>query len=149
MCLYLTKRNATYYFRRAIPDELQQAFGGRTEFTFSLRTKDKEEAKRRRSVEALRTDRELEEARASLSPSHAPTAPHAPAPFRSQEEQERADAVQREDAERDARYAAREPAPRASLTEGGHGGTLRIMIVRLDSLKQTPISGRAVASAYG
>jgi integrase len=71
MCLYLTKRNGTYYFRRAIPEELQpfiltKSGEPRTEFTFSLRTKDKEEAKRRRSVEALDTDRLLDEARARL-----------------------------------------------------------------------------------
>jgi integrase len=80
MCLYLTKRGSTYYFRRAIPDELWPAFGGKRELTFSLKTKDKEEAKRRRSVEALRTDGLLESARAHLGLHAAPVEaqrPHA------------------------------------------------------------------------
>lgn len=68
MCLYLTKRGATYYFRRAIPGELQSAFDGRTEFVFSLRTKDRDVAKRKRSVEAIKTDALIEDARAGLSP---------------------------------------------------------------------------------
>lgn len=112
MCLYLTKRGATYYFRRAIPDELQSALGGRTEFTFSLRTKDKDAAKRRRSVEALRTDRELEDARARLGLVSTPQATHAAdvlTPFRSQDEQELHEEMRRDEAEREARYEAREP----------------------------------------
>jgi hypothetical protein len=83
MCLYLTKRNGTYYFRRAIPDELRPAFDGAGGFMFSLRTKDKAEAKRKRDAEAVRTTGELDSARARLS---SPTAavgapPPSPTPF--------------------------------------------------------------------
>lgn len=65
MCLYLSKRNSTYYFRRVIPGELRDILGTR-EFTFSLGTKDKEDAKRLRSLHALRTDNLIEEALATL-----------------------------------------------------------------------------------
>jgi integrase len=78
MCLYLTKRNSTYYFRRVIPTELRSILGAR-EFTFSLGTKDKDEAKRRRSTHAVRTDRLIEEAWATLSTPTRSTAPPAPA----------------------------------------------------------------------
>lgn len=78
MCLYLTKRNATYYFRRVIPEELRPILG-KQEFTFSLGTKDKEEAKRRRSMHAVRTDRLIEEAWATIASPKRSTAPPAPA----------------------------------------------------------------------
>ena len=75
MCLYLTKRTGgMYYFRRAIPDELRPAFDGRTEFMFSLRTKDKDAAKRKPDLEAVRTTALLENARARLSPPATPAA---------------------------------------------------------------------------
>lgn len=75
MCLYLTKRGSTYYFRRVIPAELRPAFNGAAEFTFSLKTKDKDEAKRKRSAEAVRTDKLLEEAQARLALLAAPVEP--------------------------------------------------------------------------
>ncbi|WP_265563869.1 DUF6538 domain-containing protein [Sphingomicrobium arenosum] len=65
MCLYLDQRGSTYYFRRVIPKELQSVIGKR-EFTFSLRTKDREKAKRLRTFHAMETDRKLDEARKSL-----------------------------------------------------------------------------------
>ena len=65
MCLYLSKRNSTYYFRRAVPPELRTILGQR-EFTFSLGTKDKEEAKRLRSEHSLRTDLLIDEAWSKL-----------------------------------------------------------------------------------
>ena len=77
MCLYLTKRTGVYYFRRAIPEELRPAFGGAREFIFSLRTKDPAEAKRRRSEHAVRTDRELDAAKAALAQSASQTLPAA------------------------------------------------------------------------
>ena len=104
MCLYLTKRGATYYFRRVIPDELRPAFNGAGEFMFSLRTKDREEAKRRRSTEALRTDRELEQARARLTSPAAPERPPTP-PSRalSDFEIEQAELQEQDEGERQAR----------------------------------------------
>jgi hypothetical protein len=65
MCLYLTKRHSTYYFRRIVPPELRPILGKR-EFMFSLNTKEKDEAKRLRSAHAVRTDRLIEEAWAYL-----------------------------------------------------------------------------------
>ncbi|MFL6736554.1 MAG: DUF6538 domain-containing protein, partial [Sphingomonas sp.] len=102
MCLYLTKRNSTYYFRRVIPPELRLVLGAR-EFTFSLGTKDKDEAKRLRSKHAIRTDRLIDEAWASLSPSRPSVAPPAGAVAISEEELEW-EALDRQDmAEKDAR----------------------------------------------
>jgi hypothetical protein len=60
VCLNLTKRNSTYCFGRVIPPELRSILGAR-EFNFSLATKDKWEAKRLRSMHAVRTDRLIEE----------------------------------------------------------------------------------------
>ena len=53
---FLTRRGATYYFRRVIPEELRAQFGSRREIILSLRTKDRAEAIRGRNKEAVRTD---------------------------------------------------------------------------------------------
>jgi integrase len=110
MCLYLTKRNSTYYFRRAIPPELRTILGGR-EFTFSLGTKDKEEAKRLRSEHALRTDALIDEAWAKMREQVAPVEAKAPPMIDGQwlgefAEEEAAFAA-RKTAEREARRLAR------------------------------------------
>jgi integrase len=55
MSLYLLKRGSVYYFRRAIPPELRPVLG-RTEFVFSLGTKNIAEAKRRRTAAIAQTD---------------------------------------------------------------------------------------------
>lgn len=65
MCTYLTKRGATYYFRRAIPVELRPALGGKSEFMLSLRTKDRETAKRLVPDKTKETDRLLDAAKAA------------------------------------------------------------------------------------
>jgi integrase len=62
MCTYLAKRGSTYYFRRVIPVELRPAMGGRSEFMISLRTKDRETAKRAIPLHADETSRLLDEA---------------------------------------------------------------------------------------
>ena len=62
MCIHLQKRNSVYYFRRVVPDDLR-GFIGRDEWVYSLRTKDREEAKRRRDKEAVRVNGLIEEAR--------------------------------------------------------------------------------------
>ena len=61
MCLYLTKRNSTYYFRRVIPAELRASIG-QSEWTFSLLTKERDEAKQLRDFHAHRTTTELKKA---------------------------------------------------------------------------------------
>lgn len=66
MCTYLAKRQSTYYFRRAIPAELRPTFDGRAEFMWSLRTKDRAEAKRLIPAETLATDKLLDAASAKL-----------------------------------------------------------------------------------
>ena len=124
MCLYLTKRGATYYFRRAIPDELQAAFDGRTEFTFSLRTKDKEEAKRLRSEHALRTDRLIDEAQRQLEQSAQARADAAPVDgqWLSEFASEQAEFAARKEAEQRARREARR-VYRDEWRERLHGST--------------------------
>ena len=110
MCTYLIKRGATFYFRRVIPAELRPAFDGATEFTFSLRTKDREEAKRRRSVEALRIDALVDAARGQLEgPGRAQATAAAPHHGISERAVEQLESEARSDAERKANYAARAP----------------------------------------
>jgi hypothetical protein len=108
MCLYLTKRGSTYYFRRVIPLELRPAFAGAGEFMFSLRTKDKEDAKRKRSTAALRTDDGLDAARARLASLSAPEAPPRHDSGISEAAHDQMDWERREDAEREARRESRE-----------------------------------------
>lgn len=67
MCTYLAKRGATYYFRRLVPDELRPALGGRREWMLSLRTKDREAAKRAVPAHTVATDRQIDAARAALA----------------------------------------------------------------------------------
>ena len=45
-CLHGSRQGGTYYFRMSIPEHLRPVVGKR-EFFFSLRTKDRAEAKRR------------------------------------------------------------------------------------------------------
>ena len=81
MCIYLAKRGSTYYFRQAIPVELQPAFGGRAEFMLSLRSKDQAEAKLRILAHTVETDKLLADATRSLAgkPAPKPKAPLSPA----------------------------------------------------------------------
>ena len=72
MCTHLDKTGSTYYFRRTVPDDLRGHFTTatgkpRTEWKFSLRTKDREEAKRRLRPFVADTDRFIDEARAHLA----------------------------------------------------------------------------------
>lgn len=66
MCNYLSKPDATYYFRRLVPVDLQAQLG-RKEWSFSLRTKDRTEAKGRAQAEAVRTNGLIDAARAALA----------------------------------------------------------------------------------
>lgn len=61
MCNYLLRRGSTYYFRRVIPKHLQ-AFLKRSEWTFSLGTKDPLEGKKLAQLEGVRTNRIIEDA---------------------------------------------------------------------------------------
>ena len=66
MCNYRTKRGSTYYFRRVIPVELRPAFEGKSEFTFSLGTKDPHEASTLVRRHSVKIDELLYQARANL-----------------------------------------------------------------------------------
>jgi hypothetical protein len=98
MCLYLTKRNSTYYFRRVIPPELRPILGQR-EFTFSLGTKDKEQAKRLRSAHSVRTDRLIDEAEAQLAQRIRPQPAQMPGMTEAQIEQDEAERAEVADKE--------------------------------------------------
>lgn len=68
MCEYLvppSRGRSNYYFRRAVPLHLRDALE-KTEWSYSLRTKDRVEAKRRRLVEEARTTALIEAAEAQL-----------------------------------------------------------------------------------
>ena len=68
MCDYLNKTGATYYFRRAVPDDLIGVFrtqrgNARAEWKISLATKDREDAKRLRLAHIVQTDEWIDDAR--------------------------------------------------------------------------------------
>lgn len=72
MSTYLTKRGATYYFRRVIPDDLRAAFGGKRELTYSLRTKSRAEGERLSRLEAVKSDDLFAAARSGVTPPPTP-----------------------------------------------------------------------------
>lgn len=77
MCTHLDKTGSTYYFRRPVPKDLAGYFltktgKPRTEWKFSLGTKDREEAKRLLRPHVISTDSLIDEARASLTTAAAP-----------------------------------------------------------------------------
>lgn len=70
MCTYLEKVSSTYYFRRPVPKDLVGRFvtksgAIRTEWKWSLGTKDREEAKRRLPAHVARSNAEIDKARAA------------------------------------------------------------------------------------
>jgi len=83
MCTYLDQVGSTYYFRRVVPQELQPfirtaAGKPRTEFKVSLRTKDRETAKRLLPDHVKQSDKAFDAARAGMrkaAPSGAAAAP--------------------------------------------------------------------------
>ncbi|WP_338242233.1 DUF6538 domain-containing protein [Aurantiacibacter hainanensis] len=109
MCSYLDQVGATYYFRRAVPKDLVGHFftnsgKPRTEWKFSLRTKDRETAKRCLRPHEIETDTLIDEARAALGSSGL-TAPEVDATSR--REREEAAAVHALAEERRLRHEAR------------------------------------------
>ncbi|KSB88231.1 hypothetical protein AS593_08735 [Caulobacter vibrioides] len=64
---YLSKRGATYYFRRVVPDDLRSHFQGRSEWMLSLRTKERKDAERKVRLEAIKYDRLIDDARSIVS----------------------------------------------------------------------------------
>jgi integrase len=72
MSQYLERVGSTYYFRRVVPQDLQQFFRTKTgrsriEFKVSLGTKDRREGERRSRLKALETDRLFDAAREALA----------------------------------------------------------------------------------
>lgn len=72
MCSNLTKVGATYYFRRVVPKDLVGYFltstdKPRTEWKFSLGTKDRETAKRLLRPHEIETDNLIDTAREKLA----------------------------------------------------------------------------------
>lgn len=112
MCTFLAKRNSTYYFRRVVPAELRPFFGGRREWMISLGTKDRDTAKRLIPDKTKETDRLLDQALASLGrgvPS-GPQPSSRPVGWPITEFQiEQGDLAAQDEAERQARWDAREP----------------------------------------
>lgn len=103
MCTHLDKTGSTYYFRRPVPKDLAGHFTTatgqpRTEWKFSLRTKDREEAKRLLRPHVAHTDTLIDEARAAIR-----TAPAVP----TAREREEAAAHEALEAESTARREAR------------------------------------------
>lgn len=114
MCTYLNKTGATYYFRRPVPDDLAGYFTtktgkSRTEWKFSLGTKDRETAKRLLRPHEIETDRLIDEARAALAqcPSAAPLGATTGRDEVALREREEAEAIAAVEAHRQARYDAR------------------------------------------
>jgi hypothetical protein len=86
MCNYVQNRNGTYYFRRVVPLELRPFFGGRREWTYSLKTKEKKEAERKARQDAVALDEEIEHAQRKLKAQAAsPAQPEASRPMSDQE----------------------------------------------------------------
>ncbi|MGH6807569.1 MAG: DUF6538 domain-containing protein [Ensifer adhaerens] len=85
MCTYLEAVGRTYYFRRVVPKE-RRAFiltatgKPRTEFKISLRTKDREAAKRKLPDYVKMSDREFDAARTKFAASNQQTGVTSPTP---------------------------------------------------------------------
>lgn len=116
MCTNLAKRGATYYFRRAIPAELRPAFDGKAELMVSLRTKDRETAKRLIPARRIESDRLLDAARRMYRENRPERAASAQSDRAGYVEAEKlrgsltaAERAENEQAEREARYEDREP----------------------------------------
>ncbi len=83
MCTHLSKRGATYYFRRVVPEELRPFLDGRREWMISLRTKDRADAKLAIPPLTMSTDAEMAAARKALAEQGGDAGPEKPAESRS------------------------------------------------------------------
>ena len=79
MCTHLIRRQATYYSRRVIPVDIQPTFGGKREWVYSLKTKDRGQAKRLAQDETVRVNRLIDEARGRPPADTQATVAHPPA----------------------------------------------------------------------
>jgi hypothetical protein len=115
MCTYLDQVQHTYYFRRAIPAELQpfiltRSGKPRTEWKLSLGTKDRDEAKRLIPAKTIESQALLDAASAKLrgSPLPAPAVGNR-SPWASEAEFEHWQEGEQLQRKRRAGYYAREP----------------------------------------
>ena len=76
----LSRRGATYYHRAAIPKDIRDTYP-KTEETFSLRTKDYDEALKRVRIAAVEVDQRFEEHRRQLVPRRTERARRENSPF--------------------------------------------------------------------
>ncbi len=109
MCSYLDQVGSTYYFRRAVPQDLlgyfkTQTGKPRTDWKYSLRTKDRETAKRLLRPREIETDALIDEARRVLAALPADAAAQI---GNAGAQDERAEAIAAIEAEKRARYEAR------------------------------------------
>lgn len=121
MCTYLLPTPTGYYFRRAIPENLRPFFDGKRQFKVSLRTKDREEAKRLIPGHTIATNEQLDRARKALGAAAvtsatlaAPLRPKSPAALERERrrwewEQEQAELADAEQSDRDLELEALEP----------------------------------------
>ena len=115
MCTYLFKRGSVYCFRRSIPEHLR-AIIGRQEFSRSLRTKDRGEAKQLIPQHVIASDKELAAAQAVMDKMSGPVPSvadyHTVAAWRRREEAEweHQQATEKFYEEKDAAQAARQEA---------------------------------------
>jgi hypothetical protein len=129
MCTYLDQVGSTYYFRRAVPDDLLGYFRTktgklRTEFKLSLKIKDREEAKRLIPLRTIDTDQLFADARAALAVHGMPaeTAPaSSPSSSLGEYEIEAMDFFAAEDAAQEGRRARSSPASAAEAHGVLHG----------------------------
>ena len=113
MCTHLSKRGATYYFRRVIPENVRPWFGNRAEWVYSLSTKDRDEAKRRVARETVKTDDAIAQVARRVAAGERPagaTEPASAAYLERTEAELAREAVETREAEaREQRWLDREP----------------------------------------
>jgi len=69
MCTHLSKRGSTYYFRRLIPLDVRATLDEGAEWVWSLRTKDRDEGKRRAQADTVATNDKIADVRQRLTTS--------------------------------------------------------------------------------
>ncbi len=113
MCTHLSKRGSTYYFRRVVPENVRPWFDGRAEWIYSLRTKDRDEGKRRAQRETVATNALIEAAERHIAAGEPHPARSAPVDNQhlamTEQEIDRLEADSQELAAREDRQRDREP----------------------------------------
>ncbi|MDB5677997.1 DUF6538 domain-containing protein [Sphingomonas bacterium] len=121
MCTYLDQVGATYYFRRVVPAELRRYIltssgASRTEWKLSLRTKDRETAKRELPGWTVATQAEIDRAAAALASGQTDAASESP------------------------QKPARRMSPQAEAMWAAHEQALRLLSISRRNLVRSPSS---------